>query len=146
MQKGAPGSQSVVTMPEEDYHENNYGEEVCRFEELVTEMSMIRQSYDPESRILVHLPDHAVGRKGKPSLEDECDDTSPIEQRTHHGHFHDHIMEANVEYNEWKGVHKCEQEERISYPSMKDLNLFVGHSGSECNPVRFACCCTMYCQ
>jgi hypothetical protein len=79
-------------VPEEDYHENNDGEEVCRFKEFVTEMSMIRQTYDFESRIQVHLPDHAMRRKGKPSLEDECDDTSPIEQCTHHGHFHDHIM------------------------------------------------------
>jgi hypothetical protein len=87
-----------------------------------------------------------VGGESKPSLEDECDDTSPVEQSTHHRHFHNHIVEPNVIYDERKSVHERKKEKRIGGPSVKDLNSLMRNSSSERDPIRLGRCGAMAAQ
>lgn len=67
--------------------------------------------------------------EGQPCLENERDYPGPVEQSTHHSHLHDHVVEANMVNDEWKGMHQREEEESISSPSMEDLDLLVRYPG-----------------
>lgn len=87
-------------------------------------------------------PDCAMRGEGEPCLEDERYNAGPVEQGTHHRDFHDHIMEADVVYNEREGMHQSKKEKRIRRPSVKDLNSLVRDPGRKSDPIRLTRCCT----
>ena len=83
-----------------------------------------------------HLPNHTVGCKGKPSLENQRNNASPVKYSAVHRHFHDHIMEPDVKDDEWESVHERKEEEGIGDPSVEQLQLLMRNSREERNPVR----------
>lgn len=86
-----------------------------------------------------HLPNHTVGCKSKPSLQDDGYDACPIKYQTHLK-LHDHIAKSDVKDDEGKRVHKCEEEKSVGYPSVEHLELLVRDTREKCDPVRLGCC------
>jgi len=74
-------------MPEEGDHENYNSKNMRSFEELITEQR----------------PNGTMRHKGKPGLEDDCDDTSPVKDKAG-GKVLLHVVPANVIDDEWKGM------------------------------------------
>jgi hypothetical protein len=65
-----------------------------------------------------------VRRKGKPGLENQGDDTSPIEQKAHLK-MHLHIVKSDMIDNKREGVQEIQYKKGVSYPSMKYLESLV---------------------
>ena len=133
-------------MPEEYDDEHHNREKMSRLEELVAHVPSRRQLYFRDFDNPHHLPKHTVRRKREPGLENERDDTSPVEQCVHHGDLHDHIVPSNVVHDERKSVHEGEHKEGVCGPSMEDLYLLMRDSGDEGDPVCLACGRAVMCQ
>lgn len=84
-----------------------------------------------------YVPNHTVGCKGKPGLEDEGHDACPVKDKTHLK-LHYHVAKSDVIDNEGKCMHKGKDEKRIGYPSVEDLKLLVRDAREERDPVRLA--------
>lgn len=59
-----------------------------------------------------HLPNDTVGSKGKPGLQYDGHNTSPVKNEAHL-ELHNHIMKSDVKDDEWKCMHKGKHEEGI---------------------------------
>jgi len=68
-------------VPEECHHEDDHGEEMCGLEEFIAKVSADSISRDPHIDRLSHrdLPDYTVRCKGKPGLENNCNNACPVE-------------------------------------------------------------------
>lgn len=127
-------------MPEKNYHKNNSGKEMRRLKEFVAEISMRYISHvfikNAFPAFVHYIPNHTVGCKGKPGLENQRNDASPVKYSAAHRHLHDHIMEPDVVDDEWKGMHERKEEEGIGGPSVEHLEPLMRNSREERDPVR----------
>jgi hypothetical protein len=89
-----------------------------------------------------HSPDCAVRCKGKPRLQDNCYNTSPVEKEIR-TEMRLHIMRPNMEHDEGERVQERQGEEGVSYPSVEHLKLLVRDTGEQCDPIRLGCCGTI---
>lgn len=65
-----------------------------------------------------------MGCKGQPRLEDQRNDTGPVEEKGR-GEMFLHVVPVDVIYNERERVHERKDEERIGNPSVEDLESLV---------------------
>lgn len=80
-----------------------------------------------------------MGRKGKPSLQNDGYDAGPVKYQAHFK-LHDHIVKPDVKDNKGKRMHKREEEKGVGYPSVEHLELLVRDTREECDPVRLSRC------
>jgi len=84
------------------------------------------------------LPNHAVRSKGKPRLENESDNTGPVENETRFKSGF-HIMPTDVVYDERERMEKRKDEEGVRAPAVEHLQPLVRDAGEQCDPVRLGC-------
>lgn len=125
-------------MPKEYDHKDHDSQQMSCLEELIVAIPAPCQRL-PNPNIVSRIPDHAVGAESEPCLENKRDNASPIIKSAHHRHFHDHIVPSDVVDNEWECMHEGEKEEHVRDPAMQHLELFVGDSCEERDPIGLTC-------
>lgn len=112
-------------MPKECQHEYHDSDEMCRFEEFIAKIFVYQSAMFFVLMVFYrYSPDYTVRSKGKPGLDKECNDASPIEYKIFCKMLL-HIMPPNMKHNEWKCVQEREDKEGIGDPSMEDLKSLV---------------------
>jgi hypothetical protein len=76
--------------------------------------------------------------EGKPCLEYQCNDTSPVEQKIR-GEVLFHIVKVNMIHDKRKCMKERKDEESIRNPSVEDLQSLVGYASTQRNPVGLGC-------
>lgn len=99
-------------MPEQNNHEENGSQEMGHFEQLIVQVPTYRHSHSPRRSNLRNLPDGTMGHECKPCLENDSNDTSPVEQQTP-CEVSLHIVPMNVVHNEWERVQERKDQEGI---------------------------------
>lgn len=90
----------------------------------------------------LNSPEYAVRGEREPRLEEQGDDACPVEQVVHLP-LHLHVVEADMVDDEGESVQQGEEEECVRTPAVEDLELLVGNTGEEGDPVGLACGCTV---
>ena len=80
------------------------------------------------------LPYGTPRRKGKPALNEKCDNAGPVFEDVTDRDFVDHIMVSNVPNNKRECMHQRKKHEGICDPPMKDLQLLMCDSGGQSDP------------
>lgn len=94
----------------------------------------------------VCLPNGATRRKSEPGLEHNSDNAGPVFKYVTDGDVVNHVMVSDVPNDERECMHKRQDHEGVCDPPMKHLELLMGHSCHQGDPIRLACGRAESCQ